>query len=110
MSKKYKRTSNAISVYLSPRAKQVLDQYHANSNFGSVSRTVEEIILAYDKIYTTLLSSIANSGVQTFFSNPALMSLTLLIMVNNFNLSNGSNFEEVLRKDIEKLMRERLGK
>lgn len=110
MSKKYRRTSNAVSVYLSPRARQVLNKYHENSGFGSISRTVEEMILAYDKIYTTLLSAIATSGISKFFSNPNTIVVTFLVIINNLDLNDGSPFEQTLRKDIEKMMLERSGK
>jgi len=110
MSKKSRRTSNAISVYLSPRAKQVLDQYHENSGFGSLSRTVEELILTYDKIHKTLLSAIATSGLQKFFSNPVTIVVTFLMMINSLNLNDGSPFEQTLRMEIQKMMRERSGK
>lgn len=110
MPQKSEKTSTAISVYLSPRAAEVLKKYYENSGFGSISRTVEEMILSYDKIYTTLVSSLASSGVKTFFSNPAVVVMTFLVMINSLNLSDGSPFEKVLRKNIEQMIRERSGK
>jgi len=110
MSKKSRRTSNAISVYLSPRARQVLNQYQENSGFGSLSRTVEELILAYDKIYKTLISAIATSGFEKFFSNPATIVVTFLMMINSLNLNDGSPFEQTLRMEVQKMIRERSGK
>ena len=40
-----------ISVYLTPRAAMVLRDYNEGSGYGSLSRTVEEIILAFDSVY-----------------------------------------------------------
>ena len=39
-----------ISIYLTPRAAMILRQYNTGSGYGSKSRTVEEIILAFDAI------------------------------------------------------------
>jgi hypothetical protein len=49
MSESEKRTP--ISVYLTPRAAMILRDYNEGSGYGSVSRTVEEIILAFDSVY-----------------------------------------------------------
>jgi hypothetical protein len=40
-----------ISVYLTPRAAMILRDYNEGSGYGSLSRTVEEIILAFDSVY-----------------------------------------------------------
>ena len=42
-----------ISIYLTPRAAMVLKAYNSGSGYGSKSRTVEEIILAFDAINET---------------------------------------------------------
>lgn len=110
MSQQGERTSIPISVYLSPRAMAVLRKYYENSGFGSMSRTVEELILAYDKIYTTLLSSIGAGPIKDFFANPQMIFLTFLMMMNNLNLNDGSPYEQVLRKEIEQMIRSRTGK
>ena len=52
MSDKDKRTP--ISIYLTPRASMILKQYSMGSGYGSLSRTVEEIILAFDFTYNTI--------------------------------------------------------
>jgi hypothetical protein len=52
MSESEKRT--AISVYLTPRAAMTLRDYNEGSGYGSLSRTVEEIILAFDTTYKTV--------------------------------------------------------
>jgi hypothetical protein len=49
MSESEKRTP--ISVYLTPRAAMILRDYNEGSGYGSLSRTVEEIILAFDSVY-----------------------------------------------------------
>lgn len=52
MSESEKRT--AISIYLTPRASAILREYSMGSGYGSLSRTVEEIILAFDFTYNTV--------------------------------------------------------
>ena len=42
-----------ISIYLTPRAAMILTAYNTGSGYGSKSRTVEEIILAFDAINET---------------------------------------------------------
>jgi hypothetical protein len=103
MSKQVAKTSTAISVYLSPKANDILKRYVENSGWGSVSRTVEELILCYDKLYNGFISSLAATNVQQFFSNPQAMALTLLLMIGNFELSNGSSFEQKLKKEVENM-------
>ena len=46
---KDKRT--AYSIYLTPRAANILEKYTEGSGYASKSRTVEEIILAFHEIY-----------------------------------------------------------
>lgn len=43
-----------ISVYLTPRAAMILRDYNMGSGYGSASRTVEEIILAFDAVYKNM--------------------------------------------------------
>jgi len=52
MSESEKRTP--ISIYLTPKASMVLREYSIGSGYGSLSRTVEEIILAFDSVYKTV--------------------------------------------------------
>ncbi|MDH5687921.1 MAG: hypothetical protein OEZ48_08680 [Candidatus Bathyarchaeota archaeon] len=101
MSKRSARKSKAISVYLSPKAKEILDRYYQNSGFGSISRTVEELILSYDKIYTTTLSIMAQTGVKEFLTKPGTWMVTFLLMLSNLDLSNGSPFEEIVKRQME---------
>jgi hypothetical protein len=104
------KTSTPVSVYLSPRAMAVLRKYSDNSGFGSMSRTVEELILSYDKIYTTLISTIVGSSIQAFFSDPRMIVMTFLFMINSLNLSDGSPSEQVIKKQIEQWVQSRAGK
>jgi hypothetical protein len=48
----------AISVYLTPRASMILRDYNKGSGYGSISRTVEEIILAFDNTYKVLKETV----------------------------------------------------
>jgi len=43
-----------VSIYLSPRASVILRNYSRGSGYGSISRTVEEIILAFDGVYKNM--------------------------------------------------------
>ena len=52
MSEPEKRTP--ISVYLTPKAAMILQEYNMGSGYGSLSRTVEEIILAFDAVYKNM--------------------------------------------------------
>lgn len=43
-----------ISIYLTPRAANILRDYNESSGYGSISRTVEEMILAFDAVYKNI--------------------------------------------------------
>ena len=43
-----------LSIYLTPRAAMVLSNYSEGSGYGSLSRTVEEIILSFDAVYKNM--------------------------------------------------------
>lgn len=45
-----------VSIYLTPRAAMILRDYNQGSGYGSISRTVEEIILAFDAVYKDMKS------------------------------------------------------
>lgn len=49
MSSEDKRT--AYSIYLTPKADEILKGYVKGSGFLSISRTVEEMIIAFDSLY-----------------------------------------------------------
>jgi hypothetical protein len=108
MSEESEKTSKAVSVYLSPRAALVLDKYYKNSGFGSMSRTIEEMILSYDKIYTLIMSGLGTAGVEAFFSNPAAVTVNYLTILNNLNLNDGSPFEQLVKRDLQKLIEKRM--
>ena len=48
------RQRKPFSVYLTPRAAMILRDYNRGSGYGSLSRTVEEIILAFDAVYKNM--------------------------------------------------------
>jgi hypothetical protein len=72
-----------ISIYLTPKAAMILREYNEGSGYGSKSRTVEEIILAFDAIKET--SKKFNEMFRTLSSDlpnnkqNALMLLTALL-------------------------------
>lgn len=78
----YKKRS-AISIYLTPRVAMLLRDYKTGSGYGSISRTVEEIILAFDGVYETMQS--LNKIVKLAPPNPqnqkdqAVLSLVSII-------------------------------
>ena len=51
------------SIYLTPRSAMILRSYSMGSGYGSVSRTVEEIILAFDSINMSVKNFIQIQGV-----------------------------------------------
>ena len=84
------RKSRPVSVYFSPKALEIVEQYKEHSGYGSLSRTVEEIILAYDKSYNTLLGTFAVGGLQETVGNPATIIMLLMNILNNyFDLRKG---------------------
>ena len=80
-----------ISIYLTPRAAMLLRAYNTGSGYASKSRTVEEIILAFDAIketekkynaiFRTLPSDLPNKRQN------ALMLLTALLQTIDNALS-----------------------
>jgi len=52
-----------ISVYLTPKAAMILRNYNMGSGYGSTSRTVEEIILAFDAVYKNMQTIIHYTGI-----------------------------------------------
>lgn len=57
----------AISVYLSPHAEKVLNKYVEESKY-SVSRTVEEIILAFHDLDVTIKDTSEDVPISLFLS------------------------------------------
>ena len=76
---------SAISVYLTPRTATLLRDYSMGSGYGSISRTVEEIILAFDGVYKNMQS--INKISNTMPSDPqkqkaqALVTLVSLLAI-----------------------------
>ena len=101
-------TSKAVSVYLSPLAKEVLDQYVKNSGYGSISRTVEEMILSYHNCYTTILTTLAASDVFSVFQNPETTRILFFNVLSNFKLQNGSVIENIVKNRIDKMIQNRV--
>ena len=99
------RASIPISVYLSPKAKSVLDLYILNSGFGSLSRTVEEMILSYHQSYQAILSSLSQ-GADPIIQNPRAALTLLLVILSNYQLNNGTLLERLV---LNKLKNQTLG-
>ena len=89
MSDKEKRTP--ISIYLTPRASIILRQYSMGSGYGSVSRTVEEIILAFDFTYNTIkealgyITSKESKGELTKAETAMLIMYIITVLTNTDN-------------------------
>ncbi len=67
-----------ISVYLTPKAAMILREYNMGSGYGSLSRTVEEIVLAFDSTYKNVKATMKNletalQGKSTFSDADRLM-------------------------------------
>ena len=88
MSESEKRTP--ISVYLTPKAAMILRNYNMGSGYGSLSRTVEEIILAFDAVYksmgtfkqwsqATMSKRLSNEQKASYF----VMLLSVLMSIDN---------------------------
>lgn len=105
MSDKKKRSP--ISIYLSPRAAIVLNQYSMGSGYGSVSRTVEEIILAFDFTYNTIKEALKflksqttdSKGELTKAGKAAFFMYIILVLSNTDNaISRLNKAEPLLQK------------
>lgn len=77
-----------ISIYLTPRAAMILKAYNTGSGYGSKSRTVEEIILAFDAINETIknFSNMAKtlpSDLKTKRESALVMLTGLLQSIDN---------------------------
>jgi hypothetical protein len=72
-----------VSVYLSPRAQTILDEFTKYSGYGSTSRTVEEIILAYNDIYNVLknYSNMIESSDIGFLQRFAVVMITMMLTI-----------------------------
>ena len=79
-----------ISVYLTPKAAMILREYNRGSGYGSLSRTVEEIILAFDAVYKNMqtFNQFSRATMNTKLSQKQkaenfLMLITLLLNIGN---------------------------
>ena len=91
MSESEKRTP--ISIYLTPKASAILREYSVGSGYGSLSRTVEEIILAFDFTYDTVKDTVEYLKTQTAqpkkpFTNDEKLSLFLGLYTTLANIDN----------------------
>jgi len=91
MSESEKRT--AISIYLTPKASVTLREYSVGSGYGSLSRTVEEIILAFDFTYNSIKDALEYLKTQTTlprkpFTNEEKMSLFVGLYATLLNINN----------------------
>jgi len=90
MSESEKRTP--ISVYLTPKAAMVLREYNEGSCYGSLSRTVEEIILAFDTTYKTVKDTFRNLTSQfkdkTAMTNTDRLTFFLIFLSSLQNIDN----------------------
>jgi hypothetical protein len=77
-----------ISIYLTPRAAMILREYNAGSGYGSKSRTVEEIILAFDAIKETVKSFNQIQGMLP--SDPQKQRITSIVALGGFFQSIGN--------------------
>ncbi len=97
--------SKAISVYLSPRAKKILDNYLAASDFGSTSRTVEEIILAYDSMYNGILGFLLSGGLKAL-TNPVAVTILFTSLLKEVKIRNGTEIEKIVNENVLKELKE----
>jgi len=90
LSESEKRTP--ISIYLTPRASAILREYSMGSGYGSLSRTVEEIILAFDFTYDTVKDTAKhlaqNPESKKPFTDSEKLSLFLVVSLALANIEN----------------------
>jgi hypothetical protein len=89
MSESEKRTP--ISVYLTPRAAVILRDYNEGSGYGSLSRTVEEIILAFDTTYKTvkdMFKTFRQHKEWTKMSNDDRLATAAVFLLSLQNIDN----------------------
>lgn len=88
MSEPEKRTP--ISVYLTPKAAMILQEYNRGSLYGSVSRTVEEIILAFDAVYKNMqtFNQLGRGTMNTKLSQKQKAEYFLMLAAVLLNISN----------------------
>ena len=80
----------AISVYLSPKAALTLREYSMGSGYGSVSRTVEEVILAFDAVYKNMqeFNQLAQAMKNANLSQEQKAEYFLMLVILLLNIGN----------------------
>ncbi len=89
MSESEKRTP--ISVYLTPKAAMILRDYNEGSGYGSLSRTVEEMILAFDTTYKTVkdtFKTLSQFGGKTKMTDNDRIAFFLVFLTSLQNINN----------------------
>ena len=88
MSASEKRTP--ISVYLTPKAAMILQEYNMGSGYGSLSRTVEEIILAFDAVYKNMktFKQFSQATMNTKLSTEEKSRYFLMLLYTLLNIDN----------------------
>ncbi len=82
-----------ISVYLSPKASNILTKYVNHSGYGSTSRTVEEMILSYNSAYNAMLTWLLGINTTNFQMDPNATFAFILTLLGTFDLANGTSIE-----------------
>ncbi len=86
-----------ISIYLTPRAATILRAYNTGSGYGSKSRTVEEIILAFDAIsettknFNNMFGTLSSDGPNKKQNAPMMLTAFLQSISNALSRLNKSN-------------------
>jgi hypothetical protein len=90
MSESEKRTP--ISIYLTPRAAMILRDYNEGSGYGSLSRTVEEMILAFDTTYKNVKDTLRAINSQfsgrSDLGNSERLAFFTVLLTNLYNLNS----------------------
>lgn len=98
-----------VSVYLSPKAHKILQNYVNNSGYGSTSRTVEELILSYNSAYQAILTWIVSQNPNNPGNNPQQVVALFFNMLGYFDLENGTPLEKIAKKNLSTTFQERFG-
>ena len=96
MSESEKRTP--ISVYLTPKAAMILQEYNMGSGYGSLSRTVEEIILAFDTTYKTVKDTFKTITLTSQFKDKTAMTNTDRLTFFLIFLSSLQNIDNAISR------------
>ena len=89
-----------ISVYLSPKASNILTAYVKNSGYGSTSRTVEEMILSYNSAYYAMLTWLLGLDTTNFQLDPNSTLSFIITLLGTFDLANGTAIETAAKNTL----------